>query len=114
MTNTEHPITPPPELVELWADEQSFPTFEEIAARAAQWGADQELKASCDAIYEHEGQPLSGGTAEWLRAARRPKPPSLKEQALDDLAGLMSELDGAGNYSNCADRIRHALQQLPD
>jgi hypothetical protein len=52
-----------------------------FAQRAAQWGADQELEACCDAIYLHEGRPLCGGTAEWLRAARRPshKPPDTVE-----------------------------------
>jgi hypothetical protein len=44
MSNNEHPITPPPELVELWADEQSFPTFEEIATKAARWGYEQAIK----------------------------------------------------------------------
>ena len=53
-----------------------------FAQKIAQWAADQELEACCDAIYLHEGRPLCGGTAEWLRAARRPKPPSLKQQAL--------------------------------
>jgi hypothetical protein len=48
-------------------------------------GADQELRVCCDAIYLHEGRPLCGGTAEWLRTARRPKPPSLAEQGLKAL-----------------------------
>ena len=99
-------------------------------------GANQELDACCKAIAEQvitiDNIGLSGptgvlhseGYSSWpafaqmishqLRATRRPKPPSLKEQALEDFDGLMSELDGAGNYSNCAERIRRALQQLPD
>ena len=47
-------------------------------------------------------------------AARRPKPPSLKEQALNDFNLLMSELDGAGNYKNCACRIRRALESIKE
>jgi hypothetical protein len=46
-----------------------------------------------------------------LRTARRPKPPSLKELALDDLRiafdrGCLSGIQ--------ADTIRRALEQLPD
>ena len=70
-------ITPPPELVEQWIEEgRKQPKFVThfIAELAAQWGSDQELEACCDAIYLREDQPLCGGTAEWLRAARRPKP----------------------------------------
>jgi hypothetical protein len=42
-------------------------------------GADQELEACCDWIEATLELP---GCANQLRAARRPKPPSLKEQAL--------------------------------
>ena len=41
----EHPITPPPELVEQWreeADNQLPPYYDYIATQAARWGADQE------------------------------------------------------------------------
>lgn len=69
MTN-QHPITPPLELVQQWNTEgrhQDYCTLtESIAARAAQWGADQELEACC------EWTAIVGG-ADALRAARRPK-----------------------------------------
>jgi hypothetical protein len=42
---TDHPITPPPELVREWASE-SLAT-QNLCDRAAQWGADQELEACC-------------------------------------------------------------------
>ena len=61
---------------------------EYLATYFAQWGADQELKASCDLIYQHEGSPLCGGMAEWLRDTRRPK--SLHQQALDVLDRLQA------------------------
>jgi len=86
--STQHPITPPPELVQQW--EEQFlerPTINGcfiqsyIAAKAAQWGADQELEACCKWLDERAV--LNGATA--LRTARRPKPPSLKEQAIDAL-----------------------------
>ncbi len=121
MTN-QHPLTPPPELVQQWQDEWNafalgarYPsatdTASYVAIRAAQWGADQELEACCE-WFAQEG--YTPNTPTRLRAARRPKPPSLKEQALDDFNGLMQELDGAGAYSNCADRIRRALEALPE
>ena len=73
MTNS---ITPPPELVEQWEAETAHTTKDEIwhvAVQAAQWGADQELEACCE---------LVPGLTNYLRNTRRPKPPSLKEQAL--------------------------------
>jgi hypothetical protein len=76
MTN-QHPITPPPELLDQWCMENNW---RDIAIQAAQWGADQELEACCEWIPE-----LTPWDAEQLRAARRPKPPSLKEQALESL-----------------------------
>jgi len=48
----------------------------------AQQIADQELEACCEWLDERAV--LNGATA--LRIIRRPKPPSLKEQALDELA----------------------------
>jgi hypothetical protein len=117
MTNQQHPITPPPELVREW-NQAAIGTHyrsgvgcsEYFATQAAQWGADQELEACCEWLIAHRWEANAG----LLRAARRPKPPSLKEQALGDLDGLMSGLDGAGQYSNCAERIRRALEQLDD
>ena len=46
-----------------------------------------------------------------LRAARRPKPPSLKELALQKLAWLEDE--SAGDQA-AFDTIRRALEALPD
>ena len=43
-----------------------------------------------------------------------PPPLSLKQQALEDFDALISELDRDGSYSNCTDRIRRALNSLPD
>jgi hypothetical protein len=108
----DHPITPPPELVVQWLAEiwhegtpcRAANSDLHIATQAARWGADQEFGACCDAIYEHEKRPFSGGTAEWLRAARRPKPRSLKEQALDR----------CNDYIDPDGIIRRALEQLND
>jgi len=75
-----------------------------LARKAAQWGADQELEACCEWMAEET--PFSYINA--LSEARRPKPPSLKEQALVVLDDIPS-IDGA-HYNT----IRRALEQLPD
>ena len=82
---TEHPITPPPGLVQQWMAEvwhEGTPVRVaasdlHIATQAARWGADQELEACCEWLHS-KGSP----NAPRLRTARRPQPPSLKEQAL--------------------------------
>ena len=101
--SNQHPITPPPELVEQWRVKGSAvcgPFAVYIATQAAQWGADQELEACCEWLDERVV--LNGSTA--LRHARRPKPPSLKEQALAALKD-----DDIDVYL-----IRRALEALPD
>ena len=88
---TDQPITPPPELVQQWADAIYSQTADDdqrdlyIATRAAQYGADQELQACCEWLSD------CGGAGSELRVARRPKPPSLKEQALAALERYEAE-----------------------
>jgi hypothetical protein len=109
----QHPITPPPELVEQWvADANEYVEQEEyaFANRAAQWGADQELEACC--LWLNGGSKIDYDTAALLRAARRPKPPSLKEQAL-----ALINHDPANQpflSDKGIDTIRRALEQLDD
>ena len=102
------PITPPLELLKYW-EEQHFDegeNYDVMLIQAYQAGADQELDACCKWLrgndpYEHDYHQM-------LRVARRPKPPSLKEQAL-------SELDSLVNMGACnAKIIRQALEQLPE
>jgi hypothetical protein len=52
-----------------------------VADKAAQWGADQELEACCEWL----GGSGYAGTSSTLRAARRPKPPTLAEQGMEAL-----------------------------
>ena len=113
---TEHSITPPPELVQQWMSEfYGSPTVPgelalKIATLAAQWGADQELEACCEWLksegheYEHEA----------LFAARRPKPPSLKKQALEQLDGIATVFRASHGGDLVCDTIRRALEALPD
>jgi hypothetical protein len=112
----EHNITPPPELVQQWVAEiwhEGTPvrvalSDEHIATRAAAWGADQELEACCEWT---QGYAECGDS---LRVARRPKPPSLKKQALE----LARPAGIAGAYVTFGpeelELIRRALQQLDD
>lgn len=109
----EHPITPSPELIQQWWAEETYDPFgvavSVLATYAAQWGADQELEA-CEKWIEGNA-PGFFKAHERLRAARRPKPPSLKEQALLALEGLghMDQFPCEHNYNT----IRRALEQLP-
>jgi hypothetical protein len=121
---TNHPITPPPELVAslrnsaprgiqdafgsltraIWLINHAYAA----GAEKAQALADQELEACCEWLRQ--------SNSDWeiprsLRAARRPKPPTLKEQALAVLVAL--EIDEPG-YEGTYNTIRRALEQLDD
>jgi hypothetical protein len=79
--------------------------LQDIATLAAQWGADQELEACLGEVSFLNSQAL----ADRVRSARRPKPPSLKEQALAELAEWENVMDIAPDSP-----IRRALEQLDD
>ena len=96
----QHPVTPPPELMEEWLG--LWP--QDALVVAAQWGADQELEACCELTRDNDGY----DAALALHAARRPKPPSLKEQALE---AARIELDPTGKNGSL---IIRALEQLDD
>ncbi len=74
-------------------------------------GADAELEACCE--WLNGGSKIDYDTAALLRAARRPKPPSLKEQALDALAHIATGPNPTA-FLDCQDTIRRALEQLDD
>ena len=106
MTNS---ITPPPELIEQWWN-AALPNRDicvktQLCTQAARWGADQELEACCEWL-DSKGSP----NASRLRAARRPKPPSLKEQALKALGSIERGQDRLED----TETIRRALEQLDD
>ena len=106
MTN-QHPITPPPELVEELQDLGNL----DAIRLAYQAGADQELQACINFVYDNEL--CDPDFYNNLRAARRPKPPSLKEQALDALEQLLRDPE-AGCFAAAPDTIRRALEALPN
>jgi hypothetical protein len=101
------PITPPPELVQQWCNDDPNYSIASIATRAAQWGADAELEASVSWLIENQNPRW----AHALRAARRPKSPSLKEQALDALNEIEDKMQGPTIQEKL---IRRALEALPD
>ena len=107
MTNQHH-IVPSPEQVDQWFDDavqlNSTPKYY-IARQAALWGADQELEACCEWIPKR-----TSWDAERLRTARRPKPPSLKEQALEVVTGLEKRWDLQCDLT----LLRRALEALPE
>ncbi len=107
-----HPITPPLELLKQWEDDW----FEErehadvLLIQAFQAGADQELEACLNWLTNRERFPVGHEAIEDLKADRRPKPPSLKEQALEALAHILNN----SSTQLGADTIRRALEKLDD
>ena len=115
MTN---PITPPPELVQQWAISSAIQCSDEtweyelfIAHQAAQWAADQELEACCEWLAQ-EG--YIAILPPRLRAARRPKPPSLRKQAYDALDTYIYGEPDPKDKERTYNTIRRALEQLND
>jgi hypothetical protein len=107
----QHPITPPPELVQQWVklfeDGRGIqPLFYSIF----QAGADQELEACCKAI---DNVPGGWADSRHLRHVRRPNPPSLKDQALEQLreVNAMLQFQTTGGETSA---IRRALEALDD
>ena len=114
MTN-QHPITPPPELVEELQDLGNL----DAIRLAYQAGADQELQACINFVYDNEL--CDPDFYNNLRTARRPSPPSLKEQALEALEQIdghairqMSAYVIYDELKTYADTIRRALEALPN
>ena len=113
--SNQHPITPPPELVDkwhgqwlnAWVSARYIRANQWIANQSAQWGADKELEACCE-VMRVNGDYVSGGV---LRAIRRSQPPTLKEQALSEL-NLTADPDGAELSRTQVELIRRALESL--
>jgi len=120
----QHSITPPPpELVRKWMEQTKYDEdtwFYEsyIAEQAALWGADQQLLKDSkwldhNALNESHLRIIPVG--ESLIQAMRPRPLSLKEQAL---AALETEPEDAKELivfdTDQVKIIRRALEQLDD
>jgi hypothetical protein len=114
-----HLITPPPELLQLWFEQHDDYNkgIKELLIEAARYGADQELEACCHWLEAYDYDEVGRQLAEVMHAARRPKLPSLKEQALQALSEAVKMADDfppEGICSGQADIIRRALEQLDD
>ena len=119
MTNQQHSITPPPELVDQWIAEiwhEGTPVRVaasdlHIATQAARWGADQELEACLQwfsAFYCMETWMQKD--LEKFRAARRPKPPTKKQRGLTALEATNLKEDDPVLYQE----ILNAIEGLPN
>ena len=110
----EHPITPPPELIQQWkrtaphrANEHEH--YHYITLCAAQWGADQELEACCEWLRGEYDWGLAAALR--LDAERRPEPPSETEQALAALNEIEDKMLGPTSQEKL---IRRALERLKE
>ena len=108
MTDQQHPITPPPELREEWLAYAPNPLdrLGHVATQAAQWGANQELEALLTWLRIHHFDNL----ARDLLAARRPKPPSQAEEALEAMTKIE---DNVATYLDSS-IVRRALKRLKE
>jgi hypothetical protein len=115
----QHPITPPPKLVEKWIKSARYREFmpypegyeqyeQRLTTIAARWGADQELEACCE-WFVRDWTDIE--TADKLRAARRPKPQTLNSIALQMLGTIERD---AHYLPEITDTIRRALEALPN
>ena len=116
MPEQQHPITPPPELVRQWHDSwfeakiKHIGSHEYVATQAARWGADAELEACCEWL----SVPCPSYGRE-LRNARRPKPPSLAEEALKALHDqINTSFKISFEAQERADLILAALERLQE
>ena len=118
---TDHPIVPPPELIQEWENKYELHMPEwiirHVAYEAAKWGADQELEACCDHLRDHQWgfvQRPDGAKihrAVDLEQARRPKPQTLNSIAMQ----MLGTIERDGHYiPEITDTIRRALEALPD
>lgn len=121
---TEHPIIPPPEMVrqwrDKWLDDECTDFSMLIATQAARWGwkqrdasvpeelqkaRDAELKACCEWLAQETPLPYIAA----LRAAMRPKPPSLAVKALIEFESHQCAMETNGCDT---DLLRAALERL--
>jgi hypothetical protein len=110
-------LTPPQELVQQWCyqDGDAIRTsprwYQILCAKAARWGADQELDACCR--WADATGWVGAGSA--LRRFRRPKPkpPSRKEQALEAISRLCASVIH-DDLKDDAAIVRRALEALPN
>jgi hypothetical protein len=109
-------MNPPPELIATLLDDAPFRSNQIherdrwLIEEAYKAGADQELKACCAWLPK-----LPPWSADDLRRHRRPKPPSLKEQALQAWCRFQDTAHKtADEMMGDMTTIRRALEALDD
>lgn len=116
MTEPSSSITPPSELVQQWfLGAKAMPVDQwvtDVATQAARWGADQELEACCE--WLDRNNQWARCDIDELRDGRRPKPLSLKEQALVALNAIALGADDTREFYQDIETIKTALEALPD
>lgn len=116
MSEPKELLMPPDDLIREWDSEYCYNSaslpgglHRFLCSKAAQWGADKELEACCDWLDEQ----FFHRVARKLREARRPKPPSLKQQALEALNQADNRLSKS-EWQQCSNIISRALEALPN
>lgn len=118
-----HPVSPPIALVREWHHQwlnkpnngNNDSVLQWIATRAAQWASDQELEACCSLALEDSRcgtQRARDLLVERIRERRRPKPPSLAEQAMKALKNQAVRSVPSLTATEDCDTIRRALERL--
>jgi hypothetical protein len=105
----KHQIEVPQWLINQWRN--SPDGFSACMQQAAQWGADQQLDKCCEWLSNEWRAP---STADSVRIAMRPKPPSLKEQAAKELLDLRNEMKRHGLDVPTTPALARALESIPD
>ena len=118
---TEHPITPPPELIQKWSEQfEAGRSLYAMFGDIYRAGADAELEACRMEIIDGAGRFYIDETSDRVRlaediwTARRPKAQSLKEQALEQLDGIAAVFRMFHGGDLVCDTIRLALEALPN
>ncbi len=113
-------ITPPPELVQQLCDKAILHAVDGakrgeievwLIQEAFRAGADQELEACCE--WLDRNNQWARCDIDELRDGRRPKPPSLKQEALRGLEQLAERLEENRVPADLA-VLRRALEALPE
>ena len=129
MTDQQHLITPPHDKAYRWWEEACkrppssfYEKLDYVAEQAAQWGwqqrdasgaeklqkaRDEELEACCELLEAYVAYAECGDI---LRAARRPKPKSLAEEALEAQGRIWVDASSKDEWK----LIRRALERLQE
>jgi hypothetical protein len=115
----DHPVKVPPKLFTEWLNEAMEKTSLNakpgtvaaiMADKAAQWGADQELEACLQLLRDGKWY----GLVAMLRKARRPKPPTLAEQATTALHAIASGANNIREQDQGIATLAAALNRLAE